>query len=48
VLNTDDEQFAGSGVGKGVVDTLDHGFHGLPLSVELTLPPLAVLWHSPA
>jgi len=48
VLNTDVEQFAGSGVGNGVVDILDHGLHGLPFSVELTLPPLAVLWLSPA
>ncbi|MGH9125415.1 MAG: 1,4-alpha-glucan branching protein GlgB [Acidimicrobiales bacterium] len=49
VLNTDSEFFGGSGMGNGgeVVAT-PTSWHGLPASVELTLPPLSVLWLEPA
>jgi 1,4-alpha-glucan branching enzyme len=45
ILNTDAEQFGGSGVGNlGAVHAGDEGWHGRPASAELTLPPLAGLW----
>jgi 1,4-alpha-glucan branching enzyme len=45
ILNTDATQFGGSGVGNlGSVEAEDLQWHGLPASVELTLPPLATLW----
>ncbi|WP_086516152.1 1,4-alpha-glucan branching protein GlgB [Clavibacter michiganensis] len=45
ILNTDAEQFGGSGVGNlGAVHAGDDGWHGRPASAELTLPPLAGLW----
>jgi 1,4-alpha-glucan branching enzyme len=48
LLNTDLTDFAGSGVGNGRrITTRDEGWHGLPSSVDLTLPPLAVLWLVP-
>ena len=44
-LNTDAAEFGGSGVTNGArVPASDNSWHGLPFSVELTLPPLAVLW----
>jgi 1,4-alpha-glucan branching enzyme len=49
VLNTDAAAFGGSGVGNaGAVFALDHPWHGQPFSAEMTLPPLAVLWFTPA
>ncbi len=49
LLNTDLTDFAGSGVGNGErITARDEGWHGLPCSVVLTLPPLAVLWLVPA
>ncbi len=49
VLNTDDVGFGGSGVGNGgELSATDAGWHGMPFSVELTLPPLAVLWLVPS
>ncbi|HUR18367.1 MAG TPA: 1,4-alpha-glucan branching protein GlgB [Acidimicrobiales bacterium] len=49
VLNTDALGFGGSGVGAGgEVQAMEHPAHGLPCSVALTLPPLAVLWLAPA
>ncbi|MDQ1375593.1 MAG: 1,4-alpha-glucan branching enzyme [Actinomycetota bacterium] len=49
VLNTDATEFGGSGVGNaGTVHALDHPWHGQPFSAEMTLPPLGVLWFSPA
>jgi 1,4-alpha-glucan branching enzyme len=48
VLNTDAESFAGSG--KGNTERIEPeaiGYHHLPYSVELTLPPLGVLWLVP-
>ena len=48
VVNTDAVEFGGSGVGNaGLVFAGDEAWHGLPCSVELTLPPLAVLWFVP-
>ncbi len=43
-LNSDATVYGGSGIGnQGEVRTSDDGAHGLPASVTLTLPPLAVL-----
>lgn len=48
VINTDAEEFGGSGVGNfGSVQAADAPFQGRPASVELTLPPLGALWLTP-
>jgi 1,4-alpha-glucan branching enzyme len=48
VINTDATEYGGSGVGNlGVVTASEHPSHGMPASVELTLPPLAALWLKP-
>src|SRR5690554_1866794 len=48
VINTDATEYGGSGVGNlGVVTATEHPSHGMPASVELTLPPLAALWLKP-
>jgi 1,4-alpha-glucan branching enzyme len=48
-LNTDATAFGGSGVGNGgSVWAVDETWHGLPFSAEVTLPPLAVVWLTPA
>jgi 1,4-alpha-glucan branching enzyme len=48
VLNTDADAFGGGGTGNaGQVWATETAWHGLPASIELTLPPLAVLWLSP-
>ncbi|MGH9128285.1 MAG: 1,4-alpha-glucan branching protein GlgB, partial [Acidimicrobiales bacterium] len=48
VLNTDADGYGGSGVGNGgSVWAVELGWHGLPFSAELTLPPLGVLWLVP-
>jgi len=45
VINTDAEEFGGSGVGNfGSVHATDTPWGGRPASVELTLPPLAALY----
>jgi 1,4-alpha-glucan branching enzyme len=45
ILNTDSEIFGGSNVGNsGFVMAQGVPWHGLPYSLSLTLPPLAVLW----
>ena len=45
VLNTDAEVYAGSGVGNlGRVVAEDRGFHGLPASAAVRVPPLGVVW----
>jgi 1,4-alpha-glucan branching enzyme len=47
VINTDAEEFGGSGVGNfGRIVTEESSWHGLDHSVELSLPPLGVLWLS--
>ena len=49
VLNTDAEDWGGSGVGNlGGVDSEESPWHGRPFSASLTLPPLSVLWFTPA
>jgi 1,4-alpha-glucan branching enzyme len=48
ILNTDSEQFGGSGTGSmGQVQTQQHSAHGRAVSLELCLPPLATLWLQP-
>jgi len=45
ILNTDSEIFGGGNVGNGgFVMAQGVPWHGLPYSLSLTLPPLAVLW----
>jgi 1,4-alpha-glucan branching enzyme len=49
LLNTDATEWGGSGVGNwGAVSARDVRWHGQPSSAELTLPPLGVLWLTPA
>jgi 1,4-alpha-glucan branching enzyme len=49
VLNTDAAEFGGSGVGNGAgVWAEPVPCHGLDHSIELSLPPLGVLWLAPA
>jgi 1,4-alpha-glucan branching enzyme len=48
LLNTDAAQYGGSGVGNhGQVEAKPHPWDGQPASMELTLPPLAVVWLAP-
>jgi 1,4-alpha-glucan branching enzyme len=48
ILNTDAEPYGGSGMGNlGAVEVSDQPCHGHQQSLELTLPPLAVLWLVP-
>jgi 1,4-alpha-glucan branching enzyme len=48
ILNTDAEHFAGSNVGNsGQVEASADGWHWLPHSAYVNLPPLAVLWFVP-
>ncbi len=45
ILNTDADVYGGSGLGNlGEVHAGEPGHHGQPVSVSLTLPPLATLW----
>jgi 1,4-alpha-glucan branching enzyme len=48
LLNTDDRRFGGSGVVNGTVEAAPSAWHGRDWSVELTLPPLGVVWLAPA
>jgi 1,4-alpha-glucan branching enzyme len=49
LLNTDAEEFGGSGVGNlGRVVAQDEPYLGQPASAEVTLPPLAAIWLTPA
>jgi len=49
VLNTDAEEFGGSGVGNlGSVVVGDAGVQGQPFSAEITVPPLAAVFFKPA
>jgi 1,4-alpha-glucan branching enzyme len=48
VLNSDGKEYAGSGIGNGggaMVKAVKQ--HGRPFSLELTLPPLAVVFFRP-
>jgi 1,4-alpha-glucan branching enzyme len=48
LINTDAEQYGGSGVGNmGRVEAEPIPWHGQPFSAEVTLPPLAALWLVP-
>src|SRR6185437_8308491 len=48
VLNTDAEQYGGSGVGNfGQVYAIDEGQDGWPARAVLRLPPLGALWLEP-
>jgi len=45
VVNTDAEEYGGSGVGNfGAVHADGEGAHGLPTSATVTVPPLGGLW----
>ena len=45
ILNTDAEQYGGSGAGNfGGVTAVDDPWHGRRFSAALTLPPLSALW----
>ncbi|MGC8626698.1 MAG: 1,4-alpha-glucan branching protein GlgB [Acidimicrobiales bacterium] len=49
ILNTDAVDWGGSGLGNmGEVWAEGVGWHGQPCSAQLVLPPLGVLWLSPA
>jgi 1,4-alpha-glucan branching enzyme len=49
ILNTDAAAFGGSGLGNlGTVMADEHPFHARPVSLRLTLPPLAALYLTPA
>ncbi|MGA2282793.1 MAG: 1,4-alpha-glucan branching protein GlgB [Candidatus Dormibacteria bacterium] len=48
VLNTDSEAYGGRNQGNlGTVVADPIGWHGLPFSASLTVPPLAVVWLAP-
>jgi 1,4-alpha-glucan branching enzyme len=48
-LNTDSRYYGGSGVGNlGVVEAEERPWHEQPWSVEVTLPPLGVVWLTPS
>jgi 1,4-alpha-glucan branching enzyme len=48
LVNTDSFDYGGSGVGNlGAVEAVAEPWHGQPASVELAVPPLAVLWLVP-
>ena len=45
VLNTDADLYVGSGVGNfGGVEAGAEGWHGLPASATLRVPPLGTVW----
>jgi 1,4-alpha-glucan branching enzyme len=49
ILNTDAEEFGGSGVGNmGQVSVTGEGTHGQPFSAQITVPPLAAVFFKPA
>jgi 1,4-alpha-glucan branching enzyme len=49
ILNTDAEVYGGSGMGNmGTAAVQDRAAHGFAQSLELTLPPLSVLWLRPS
>jgi 1,4-alpha-glucan branching enzyme len=47
-VNTDSLAYGGSGIANGTIHAAEHEWHGQAHSAELTLPPLATLWLSPA
>ncbi len=46
LLNSDAPGYGGSGVGNGALVAEEREWNNQPWSVELTLPPLAVIWLS--
>jgi 1,4-alpha-glucan branching enzyme len=49
LLNSDAEIYGGSGMGNlGVVEAREESSHDRPFSLLLTLPPLAVVFLTPA
>jgi 1,4-alpha-glucan branching enzyme len=49
ILNTDSEDFGGSGVGNlGKVETSGEGSHGQPFAATIQVPPLGAVWFRPA
>ncbi|MDX6286993.1 MAG: 1,4-alpha-glucan branching enzyme [Frankiales bacterium] len=45
VLNTDAEQYGGSGVGNlGAVEAIPESWHGQPASATIRVPPLGAIW----
>ena len=49
ILNTDAEEFGGSGVGNfGRIEASGIGSHGQPHSADITVPPLAAVWFKPS
>jgi len=49
ILNSDAQEYGGSGLGNmGQVVALESPCHGRPFSLELTLPPLAVMFFKPS
>ncbi len=49
ILNTDAEEFGGSGVGNaGKITANGPESHGQPFSADIIVPPLAALWFKPA
>ena len=49
ILNTDAEEFGGSGVGNfGRIEASGTGSHGQPYSADITVPPLAAVWFRPS
>jgi 1,4-alpha-glucan branching enzyme len=49
ILNTDAEEFGGSGVGNfGRTSANGEGTHGQPYSATISVPPLGALWFKPS
>jgi 1,4-alpha-glucan branching enzyme len=49
VLNSDAEVYGGAGIGNyGQVEAVAEPWHGRPASAALSIPPLGVLWLTPA
>jgi 1,4-alpha-glucan branching enzyme len=48
-MNTDSTYYGGTGIGNmGEVDAEEVAWHDQPYSARVTLPPLAVIWLTPA
>jgi len=47
IANSDAEDFGGSGIVNGEVQTDTNSTHGYDFSLELTLPPLSALFLAP-
>jgi 1,4-alpha-glucan branching enzyme len=48
LLATDDQRYGGSGIVPGRVEAVAEPWHGFDHSLELTLPPLGVVWLAPS